>query len=88
MSPIVLVTGAGRVKQSGDHDLLGEELSALYDNRFSDRELADKSALWSVLCTDVFQQYVPRDGTVLDLGAGRCEFTNAIRGATPGRAST
>jgi SAM-dependent methyltransferase len=27
----------------------------------------------------MFQQYVPESGTVLDLGAGNCEFSNAIR---------
>lgn len=57
----------------------GVELSALYDNRFNERELASKRALWSVLCAEVFQQYVPRSGTVLDLGAGSCEFINAIQ---------
>ena len=57
---------------------VGTELSDLYRNRFSDRELDDKAALWKVLCEDVFQQYVPADGTVVDLGAGSCEFVNAI----------
>ena len=32
-----------------------------------------------MLCQDQFQQYVPKGGTVLDLGAGYCEFSNAIR---------
>jgi SAM-dependent methyltransferase len=53
-------------------------LRATYEARFSDRELRDKQVLWSVLCESEFQQYVPEEGTVLDLGAGYCEFVNAI----------
>ena len=44
-------------------------LRATYEARFSDRELRDKQVLWSVLCESEFQQYVPEEGTVLDLGA-------------------
>lgn len=54
-------------------------LKATYEARFSDAELRDKQILWSVLCQEQFQQYVPVDGTVLDLGAGYCEFSNNIR---------
>lgn len=56
-----------------------KELSALYRQRFSERDLATKRELWGVLCRNMFQQYVPLDGTVIDLGAGNCEFTNAIK---------
>ena len=61
----------------GEED--GELLGAIYRARFTDREIAQKRMLWDVLVRDVFQRYVPVDGTVLDLGAGRCEFTNAVR---------
>jgi SAM-dependent methyltransferase len=54
-------------------------LKATYEARFSERELRDKVVLWSALCENEFQQYVPTDGTVLDLGAGYCEFSNAIQ---------
>ncbi len=57
----------------------GEFLGAIYAARFSPQEIAQKRLLWEVLVADVFQRYVPSDGTVLDLGAGRCEFTNAVR---------
>jgi len=56
-----------------------EELASLYRNRFDTKELAEKQVLWSALCQGMFQQYVPESGTVLDLGAGNCEFSNAIR---------
>lgn len=54
------------------------DLASIYRQRFSAKELADKKILWETLCRHVFQQYVPHDGTVVDLGAGNCEFTNAI----------
>lgn len=58
-----------------------EDLEAIYRNRFDDRELASKRVLWRVLVHDFFQRYVPRDGTVVDLGAGSCEFVNEVRAA-------
>ncbi len=51
----------------------------LYDTRFSPAERRAKDALWRVLCQDFFQRYVPVDGTLIDLGAGFCEFVNHIR---------
>jgi len=56
-----------------------EDTSKIYKIRFSEKELAFKSALWLVLCRDFFQQYIPREATVLDLGAGFCEFINNIK---------
>lgn len=57
------------------------ELEQLYRDRFSERELASKQALWRVLCDQVFQELVPETGTVVDLGAGNCEFVNSITAA-------
>lgn len=57
-------------------------LSATYAQRFSAQELRDKQVLWETLCTHVFQEYVPSHGTVLDLGAGYCEFVNNIQAGT------
>ncbi len=54
-------------------------LEATYEQRFSVAERRDKQVLWNTLVDEVFQQYVPVDGSVVDLGAGFCEFTNAIR---------
>jgi len=56
-------------------------LDALYGNRFTATEAALKRALWRVLVHDFFQRYVPRDGTVIDLGAGSCEFINEVSAA-------
>lgn len=60
---------------------LESELERLYTNRFSESERAEKSRLWRTLCTSFFARYVPREGTVLDLGAGYCDFINNIDAA-------
>ena len=59
----------------------GEEespITRLYNQRFDSDELVDKQVLWSTLCSDFLAQYVDPSSTVLDLGAGRCEFINNI----------
>jgi SAM-dependent methyltransferase len=58
-----------------------DSLSNLYRERFSDGDISFKEEMWSVLCERVFQPYVRPSDTVLDLGAGRCEFINAIEAA-------
>jgi len=37
-----------------------------------------RHVLWQVLARHVFQAYAPPNGTVLELGAGYCDFINAI----------
>ena len=54
------------------------ELTRLYRQRFSERDLETKRGMWQVLAELVFQQYVPSDGTVVDLGAGNCELVNSL----------
>ena len=46
---------------------------------FSEKMLQERAALWKVLCDDFFQRYIEPQETVLDLGAGFCEFINHIR---------
>jgi SAM-dependent methyltransferase len=53
-------------------------LSRLYALRFSPDEKARKAAVWRVLCRSFFQRYVGENDTVLDIGAGYCEFVNHI----------
>jgi ubiquinone/menaquinone biosynthesis C-methylase UbiE len=55
------------------------DLGKLYENMFSPRELLERQKLWAVLCSDWFQKYINETDTVLDLGAGSCEFINNIR---------
>lgn len=58
---------------------LSQELGGLYRHRFDDSDLAYKAQLWQVLCDRFFQRFIRPSETVLDLGAGSCEFINAIR---------
>jgi ubiquinone/menaquinone biosynthesis C-methylase UbiE len=51
----------------------------LYRARFTRRELGDKIRVWKILTRYFFQRYVKKDDTVLDVGAGYCEFINSIR---------
>lgn len=53
------------------------ELSELYGNRFADADRARKVRIWAVLWSRVFSRWVGPEDTVLDLGAGYCEFINA-----------
>jgi SAM-dependent methyltransferase len=53
-------------------------LSKLYDTRFSRRERERKHRVWRVLCQSFFQRYIRGADTVLDLGAGYCEFINHV----------
>jgi SAM-dependent methyltransferase len=57
-----------------------EELSAQYARRFT--VMQDyRRRMWSVLTADYFQQFIPAQGTVLDLGCGWGEFINQISAA-------
>src|SRR5262249_8520374 len=51
----------------------------LYRRRFADVSQPARAAMWEVLCRVVLQRYVRPTDTVVDLGAGFCEFINAIR---------
>lgn len=55
------------------------DLSTLYARRFAADALPAKYRIWRVLSRHFFQRYVRPTDTVLDLGAGFCEFVNTIR---------
>ncbi|QBG94872.1 class I SAM-dependent methyltransferase [Xanthomonas oryzae] len=59
-----------------DHDL-----DVLYQHRFPKEELANKNRIWQVLCTQYFSRFVKPNETVVDIGAGYCEFINNIPAA-------
>ena len=61
-------------RASGD----GDDLERLYNRRFSGDELVDKQVLWTTLCQSFLDEYIDAGDTVLDLGAGRCEFINTV----------
>jgi SAM-dependent methyltransferase len=53
-------------------------VESLYENRFGGSKLKGRKTLWQVLCQNFFQNYIPKDSAVLDIGAGYCEFINNI----------
>lgn len=53
-------------------------LDRLYATRFPEAERRARVRLWRTLCDAFFARYVPPGGTVLDLGAGYCDFINQI----------
>jgi SAM-dependent methyltransferase len=55
------------------------DLTQLYRNRFDEADRARKARVWDVLYGHVFARWVKPDDTVLDVGAGFCEFINAAR---------
>jgi SAM-dependent methyltransferase len=54
------------------------DIDKLYQLRFPDHALARKYAIWKVLCEHYFNRYVAPTDTVVDIGAGYCEFINNI----------
>src|SRR6266705_5852406 len=57
---------------------LRQEVDRIYKNRFSGEERT-RLDVWRVLSGKYFQQWVKATDTVLDLGAGYCEFINLIQ---------
>lgn len=54
------------------------DVQTIYQRRFADM-LAFRRRMWDVLCREFFQRHVPADATVVEIGAGYCEFINQIR---------
>lgn len=53
-------------------------LVTIYERRFGPH-LAFRQKMWQVLCKNFFQKYVSIDSSVLEVGAGYCEFINNIK---------
>jgi SAM-dependent methyltransferase len=60
---------------------LAAALGPLYAGRWTDAEIQAKTRLWKVLCDRFLARYIPPEGTVVDLGAGYCQFINNVRAA-------
>jgi len=56
-----------------------DDFAALYARRFNGAERRAKARVWEVLCERFFSRYIDEDATVLDVGAGHCEFINSVR---------
>ena len=55
---------------------MSRDLEAMYANRFDASERAWKGQVWEILWERVFSRWVDAKGTLVDLGAGYCEFIN------------
>jgi SAM-dependent methyltransferase len=55
---------------------VSRELEALYANRFDAGERAWKDAVWDILWKRVFSRWLGGRDTLVELGAGYCEFIN------------
>ena len=53
------------------------DLPRLYEQRFAGTAKF-RNAMWEILCRRFFQRYIDRNATVLEIGAGHCEFINHI----------
>lgn len=50
---------------------------SLYRNRF-DREHEIRESIWRTICQSYLNRYIPKNGTVLEIGAGYCELIRQI----------
>src|SRR5690348_5702241 len=76
-------TGCDRCKENhfmADIDSVGapESLENIYKRRFGP-DVEFRQRMWRVLCKSYFQRYVSASATVLEVGAGYCEFINNIK---------
>ncbi len=55
------------------------DIKKIYETRFTTFERIRKNELWEILCRDYLQKFVKMSDTVVDVGAGHCEFINNIR---------
>jgi SAM-dependent methyltransferase len=55
-----------------------KHVQQLYIERFSEKEIAAKNKIWAILCCSFFYKFVRPDHSVVDIGAGYCEFLNNI----------
>ena len=65
-------------QQTDDASGLSPHVREIYETRFAGAE-AERQRLWRLLARHFFQQWIDPDSTVLDLGAGYCEFINNIQ---------
>lgn len=54
------------------------DLAKIYNKRFNAKELENKKRLWNTLIQHFLKKYINYDSTVVDIGAGTCEFINQI----------
>lgn len=63
------------------HEPLEASVDRLYRHRFPAEMLAQRAAVWRVLCDSWFAKYIPDSARVVEVAAGYCEFINNIKAA-------
>lgn len=58
-----------------------EHLQNMYRHRFDDADRVRINNFWDLFFERFLQEYIPAQGTVLDLAAGSCEFINRVSSA-------
>ncbi len=53
-------------------------IQIFYRNRFKNNEYEFRDRVWKILCERVFQKMIYEKDTLIDIGAGYCEFINYI----------
>lgn len=59
------------------HDATDMNPRDVYERRMGGEE-RQRNKIWQTLCQSWFQRFISFEETVLELGAGRCEFINSI----------
>ena len=54
------------------------DLQKLYATRFLKQDLPAKNRIWHIICHHFLSQFIDKHDTVVDIGAGYCEFINHI----------
>ena len=50
----------------------------IYNRRFDTKERENKKRLWNIFIRHFLKKYIGCDSTIIDIGAGNCEFINQI----------
>lgn len=56
-----------------------DDLSGIYQHRFSAADNRELAQVWKVLVEDFFSRWIDEKAAVLDVGAGACHFINHVR---------
>jgi hypothetical protein len=57
------------------------DLEKVYKHRFSQQEVKALAGVWQVLIDDFFSRWIDPSASVLDVGAGYCNFINNVNAA-------
>jgi ubiquinone/menaquinone biosynthesis C-methylase UbiE len=58
------------------------DLQKMYSTRFEEADLPAKNEIWRAICDSYLGKFVKPNDTVVDVGAGYCEFINNIECGT------